>query len=304
MRERARVERTLSRFISLATYAVALGIATLVVQAVDPDSPLALLGIGTLTATVVVFVVSVAVNNSSVYDPYWSLQPLAIALYYLAANWGHLSTRQVIVTALVFLYSVRLTSNFYRDWPGLPKEDFRYQALRASAGRAYWPLSFVGIHLLPTVIVYLGCLSLYAVSRPGGAALSWLDGMATVVLMGAVIFAFVADEQLRAFRREPRNKGRCIASGLWVYSRHPNYLGEISAWWGLWLFALAAGLRWWWTVVGAVSVTLLFVFVSVPMMERRALASRDGYRLYQERTPMLIPRLRRVATADSDEQPD
>ncbi len=300
MKEKARIERTLSRSISLATYAVALGISALVVQAVDLGPPLAVLGLGTLTATVVVFVVSVAVDNSSVYDPYWSLQPLAIALYYLVAGRDQLSARQLIVTVLVFLYSVRLTSNFYRDWPGLSKEDFRYRAFRVSAGRAYWPVSFVGIHLVPTIIVYLGCLPLYAVSRPDGAGLGWLDAVAIMVLMGAIVVAFVADEQLRVFRRDPLNQGRCIASGLWAYSRHPNYLGEIATWWGLWLFALAAGLRWWWTVVGAVSVTLLFVFVSVPMMERRALATREGYGEYRERTPMLIPGPRRIAVADVD----
>ena len=300
VKEKARIERTLSRAISLATYAVALGIAALVVQAVNPDRALVLLGIGTVTATVVVFAVSVSVDNSSVYDPYWSLQPLAIALYYVGARWGDLSARQIVVTALVFLYSVRLTTNFYRDWPGLSKEDFRYQAFRARAGRAYWPVSFVGIHLVPTIIVYLGCLPLYAVSRPGGTGLNWADGAGIVVLLGAVVLAFVADEELRVFRRDPLNRGRCIESGLWVYSRHPNYLGEIAAWWGLWLFALGAGLRWWWTVIGAVSVTLLFVSFSVPMMERRALATREGYRSYRERTPMLIPRPRRVTVADMD----
>jgi steroid 5-alpha reductase family enzyme len=300
VKEKARIERTLSRSISGGTYAVALGISALVVQAVDPDHPLVLLALGTLTATAVVFVVSVAVDNSSVYDPYWSLQPLAIALYYLGAAWGQVSVRQLVVTALVFLYSVRLTSNFYRDWPGLSKEDFRYRAFRARAGRAYWPVSFVGIHLLPTIAVFLGCLPLYAVSRPGAAGLSWLDAVATVILMGAIALAFVSDEQLRAFRRDPLNQGRCIVNGLWAYSRHPNYLGEITTWWGLWLFALAAGLGWWWTVLGAVSITALFVFVSVPMMERRALATRAGYGEYKARTPMLMLRPRRVAVLDPE----
>ena len=79
--------------------------------------------------------------------------------------------------------------------------------------------------------------------------------------------------------------------GCGRYSRHPNYLGEITTWWGLWLFALAASPRWWWTVAGAAAITLMFVFVSVPMMEKRALATRAGYREYRERTPMLLPGL-------------
>ena len=78
-----------------------------------------------------------------------------------------------------------------------------------------------------------------------------------------------------------RNRGRSIRTGLWAHSRHPNYLGEIATWWGLWLFALAAAPRWWWTVIGAAAITVMFVFVSVPMMEKRALATREGYREYR-----------------------
>jgi steroid 5-alpha reductase family enzyme len=300
MNEMIRTSRAVGRAISGLAYAAALIAAALVVALVDPGQPLAAIGLGTLVATVVVFAASMAVDNSSIYDPYWSLQPLAIAVYYLAADRGGIDARQVLVTGLVFFYALRLTSNFYRDWPGLSKEDFRYRAFRVSAGRAYWPVSFVGIHMFPTIMVYLGCLPLYAVTRPGAAGLSWLDGVATVVLAGAIVLAFVADEQLRAFRRDPQNRGRSIDSGFWAYSRHPNYLGEVATWWGLWLFALAAGLSWWWTVVGASAITLLFVFVSVPMMEKRAWATREGYEDYRERTPMLVPSLRRAPLVDPD----
>ncbi len=300
MNRELRTSRALGRAISAAAYAAALGVAAWVVGVIGPSHPLAVIGLGTLVATIVVFIVSVTVDNSSVYDPYWGLQPLAIAVYYLAAGWDGIGARQVVVTVLVFFYALRLTSNFYRDWPGLSKEDFRYRAFRARAGRAYWPVSFVGIHLFPTIMVYLGCLPLYAVTRPGAAGLSWLDGVATVVMAGAIVLAYVADEQLRVFRRDTQNRGRCIGNGLWAHSRHPNYLGEVATWWGLWLFALAAGLAWWWTVVGALSITLLFILVSVPMMERRALATREGYRDYRERTPMLVPILRRAAPPDPE----
>jgi steroid 5-alpha reductase family enzyme len=265
----------------------------LVVDGADVSHPLAALGLGTLVATVVVFAASVVTDNSSMYDPYWSLQPVAIAGYYLWTGWGGLGARQIMVTILVVLYALRLTSNFYRDWPGLGKEDFRYAAFRARFGRAYWPVSFAGVHLFPTIMVYLGCLPLYAVTRSGAAGLNWLDAGGFVVLLGAIVLAFVADEQLRIFRSDPRNRGRSILTGLWAYSRHPNYLGEVATWWGLWLFALAAGLVWWWTVVGAAAVTALFVFASVPMMEKRALATREGYRAYRDRTPMLLPAFRR-----------
>jgi len=301
MREKIRAARSLGMVISGATYVVALIVAVLAVRTAGLEHPLAAVGLGTLVATVVVFAVSVAADNSSIYDPYWSLQPLAAAGYYLWSGWGDVGARQIVVTLLVLAYAVRLTSNFYRDWPGLSKEDFRYVSLRRRFPRAYWPVSFLGIHLFPTVMVYLGCMPLYALTRRGATGLGWLDGLGIAVTSGAIVLAYVADGQLRAFRNDPANRGAVIRVGLWMYSRHPNYLGEIATWWGLWLFALAAGLRWWWTGVGALAINVMFVFVSIPMMEKRLLASRTGYRAYRALTPMLLPRLgRREATESTD----
>ena len=283
-----------SRTISGFTYLLALGIAVGVVEVSGVEHPLAQLGLGTLAATLVVFLASLLANNSSLYDPYWSLQPPAIAVFYLVSLPDAPDARALVVGLLVFLYSLRLTSNFYRDWPGLTHEDFRYRDFRARSGPWYWLVSLFGIHLFPTLMVYLGCLSLYGIMGDAAGPLVWLDAVAALVTLGAIVLAFVADEQLRAFRREGDNRGKSIRRGLWVYSRHPNYLGEIATWWGLFLFALAAGRQWWWTGVGALAITLMFVFVSVPMMERRACATREGYAEYRASTPMLLPRLRRA----------
>jgi steroid 5-alpha reductase family enzyme len=283
--------------VSGVTYLAAFAVAYAAVKAVGPLPALAEAAVGTLAATVLVFVVSLLADNSSLYDPYWSLQPLALMVYHLWTDRDGLSGREILVAVLVFLYAVRLTSNFYRDWQGLGQEDFRYVDFRHRFGRLYWPVSFWGIHLFPTVMVYLGCLPLYALARTKDSGLGWLDGLATVVMLSAVALAFAADEQLRRFRRDPVNRGRHIELGLWAYCRHPNYLGEILTWWGLWLFALACGLGWWWTGVGAAAITLMFVFVSIPLMERRAAATRVGYGAYRHLTPMLLPWPRPVRRA-------
>jgi steroid 5-alpha reductase family enzyme len=297
MRNGIPTSRVAGMAISAAAYVAALALAVVVVGATGVTGPLVQLGLGTLVATAVIFAASVAVDNSSMYDPYWSLQPLAIAAFYLWTAPGAPSSRQILVTVLVLLYAARLTSNFYRDWPGLVKEDFRYVDFRRRYGRLYWPVSFLGIHLFPTIMVFLGCLPLYATAVSGGAGLGWLDALGTLVTLFAIGLGFVADEQLRRFRHDPGNRGRCMRSGVWAYSRHPNYLGEVTTWWGLWLFALAVGLGWWWTGVGAIAITFMFVFVSVPMMEKRGLATRTGYREYRVETPMLLPGLRRRAAA-------
>jgi len=287
--DRLRAGRVPGVVISIVAYVLALVVAVSVTRAAGLDDPWAVLGLATLVGTVVVFAVSVLVDNSSMYDPYWSLQPLALALYYIWTGREKIDARQIVVTVLLFLYSLRLTSNFYRDWPGLSKEDFRYVSFRERFGRAYWAVSLFGIHLFPTVMVYLGCLPLYALTRSGAAGFGWLDAIGTMVTLGAVVLAFVADEQMRRFRADPANKGRVMNAGFWAHSRHPNYLGEMATWWGLWLFALAADPGRWWTGAGALAISVMFVFVSIPMMEGRIMATRGGYAEYRDQTAMLLP---------------
>jgi steroid 5-alpha reductase family enzyme len=122
-------------------------------------------------------------------------------------------------------------------------------------------------------------------SRPFGLP----DVAAVAVTAAAVVIETVADRQLRRFAADPANRGRIIDSGLWRYSRHPNYLGEILFWWGLWLFGVAAAPGWWWTIVGPTTMVLLFVFVSVPMMDRRSETRRPGYAQHRRRVPALVP---------------
>jgi steroid 5-alpha reductase family enzyme len=197
----------------------------------------------------------------------------------------------VVVLLLVAAWAVRLTGNWMIGWRGFTQEDWRYVDMRASThGRLpWWLVSLVGIQLVPTLIVFAGLLSLWpalAVPRHG---FGWLDVVATVVTVGAIVLETVADNQMRAFVRDPANRGKPNGVGLWGLSRHPNYLGEISFWWGLWLFGLGAAPSWWWTVVGPVVMVLLFETTSIPMMEQRSMQRRSEYQDYQRRVPRLLP---------------
>ena len=276
-------------------YVLALCVAVAVGYALAGRHPIWVVLAADIAATLVIYAFSRVFRNASFYDPYWSLAPVAIALYWtLGASSGDaVLVRQVMVLTLVLLWSVRLTFNWARRWRGLRHEDWRYADLRARWGRLFWLVELSGIEMMPTTVVFLGCLSLFPALSSGSRAFGVLDGVAAVVVAGAIVIEALADEQLERFVRTQRQPGQTMVSGLWAFSRHPNYFGEVMFWWGLYLFALAADPSYWWAVAGPLSLTLLFVFVSVPMMDRRSLRRRPGYDEHMKRVSALVPWFRR-----------
>ncbi|HEX5198971.1 MAG TPA: DUF1295 domain-containing protein [Actinoplanes sp.] len=284
----------------LGAYAVAGAVACAVAATMTSAHPLVGTLVADVAATVVVFAVSVLVRNASLYDPYWSVAPPVIVLAWVwwrdGGELAAVSERQLTVLVLVLAWAVRLTANWASSWRGLTHEDWRYVQLREQRPPwlPFWVVSLVGIQLMPTLVVFAGLLSAWPAVTVLDRPLGRLDVLATVVVVLAVVAEAVADRQVRSFARDPANRGRVLDRGLWRYSRHPNYLGEIAFWWGLWLFALAAAPGWWWTVVGPVVMVLLFVFVSVPLMDRRSVQRRPAYADHMRRVPALLPlRLRR-----------
>jgi steroid 5-alpha reductase family enzyme len=276
-------------------YAVAIAVAVAVARLVPEQwHVLWRVGIADVAATVVIFAFSRIHDNSSLYDPYWSLAPIAIAAYFgwLGLQAGAPEVRILLVGGLVAVWGVRLTYNFFAGWSGLDHEDWRYQDFRRDYPKTYWLISFAGIHFFPTVLTYLGSLSLFPAMALEGRALGWLDGVAALVTAGAIAIEAIADAQLRAFARKTDGT-EIMDEGLWHYSRHPNYFGEIMFWWGLWLFALAANPDWWWTVAGPLAITLLFVFVSLPLIDKRHLRKRPAYCEHMEKVSGIVPLPRR-----------
>lgn len=271
---------------------VAAGAGFALARALPGTSPLwQVVAAADVAATVVVFAFSVVLDNSSVYDAYWSVAPMVIAPA-LAVVGAAPAARKAIVVALVLLWGARLTYNWARGWQGLAHEDWRYVDLRR-LGRAYWVVSFVGLHMMPTLLVFAGCLSLFPALVTGTAPLGPLDAAAFAVTLGAIALEGVADQQLRAFRLSGPSPGAILESGVWSWCRHPNYLGEIGLWWGLYLFALAADRSAWWCFAGPLAITLLFSFVSVPLLDKRSLARRPAYAEHMARLPGLFPWARR-----------
>ena len=285
------VEKTpWSGFGLVAVSYVLAGLVALVVSHFLPvEHPLAIAAVGDVAATLVVFGFSRAFNNTSFYDPYWSVGPIAIALYLMLVP-GHdvgLLARQIMVLGVVSLWGWRLTFNWVRGWSGLSDEDWRYVDMRQQTGRFYWWASLGGLHLLPTVLVFFGCVPLYYALSTPGRAFGALDVIGGAVTLAAAIIEAVSDEQLRSFRKRGESGGICD-DGLWKYSRHPNYFGELLFWVGVWLMGMAAGAPWW-TAGGALAMVALFVFASIPMAEKRSLKRRPEYQKRIDTVSMVVP---------------
>jgi steroid 5-alpha reductase family enzyme len=287
-----------SRWVGFGLVTMAYAAAGLVAWAVAAtapgDRPLWHTFEADLAATVVVFQVSAVAGNASLYDPYWSVAPAVVVVAW--ALWrGDASARQILVLTLVLIWAVRLTANWAVGWRGLGHEDWRYVRLREQRPPwlPFWVVNLTGIQLMPTLVVFAGLLPVWPATtrleRPFGV----LDVLAVVVTAGAILIEAVADLQLRRFAADPAHRGQILDSGLWRYSRHPNYLGEIGFWWGLWLFGLAAAPGWWWSVAGPALMVLLFALVSVPMMDRRSAERRPAYARHMREVPALLPHIRR-----------
>lgn len=238
-----------------------------------------------------IFGFSFKYKNSSFYDAYWSVIPPLLAVYwYWAHDLGVDATRATVVIALVWLWGIRLTANWATYWEGLHHEDWRYPLVRARAGKAAVWADLGGIHLFPTFQVFATCLPVYAVMTRGQAPWGWLDTVATVVTLGAILIETIADLQLHAFIANKKVKGSFINTGLWAWSRHPNYFGELSFWWGLMLFGLSvAPDQWWWILPGALGMTAMFCFASIPFMDQRSVERRPAYAEHMKKVSALIP---------------
>lgn len=234
-------------------------------------------------ATVLTFMFSVFLGNASVYDPYWSVQPVVILVAFAAGK--ELTPSRVLLLTAVIFWGVRLTANWAYTFHGLMHQDWRYTMLREKTGGFYPLVNFVGIHMVPTLIVY-GCTlpAVYAFLHDGawnvGSLLFFLISLAAAVMQG------IADCQMHRFRRN-RN-GVFMREGLWKYSRHPNYLGEIIMWWGVALSVISVFPGVWYLSIGALANTVLFLAVSIPMAEGRQ-SLKPGFEEYKRETNMLLP---------------
>ena len=245
-------------------------------------------GAAILSFMLLLWVISLLIKNSSIVDIFWGFGFVASAwLYFFISPDGSL-IRKIILLGLVTIWGLRLTLHILvRNWR--KPEDFRYQKWRKESGNSWWIRSLFKVFLLQGVLMWIISAPLLAAQYfHTNVSLIWLDYLAILVWMIGFYFETMGDAQLSHFRSNPENKGKLLNTGVWHYTRHPNYFGDSAQWWAFYFLALAAG--GWWSIFSPILMTLFLIKVSgVALLEKTLADSKPGYREYMAKTSSFIP---------------
>ena len=249
--------------------------------------------IADVVATIITFLFSVIFKNASVYDPYWSVQPPVILLAFAIGK--QITTLRLLLLIAVFIWAIRLTANWAYTFKGLAHQDWRYTMLKEKTKFFYPVINFVGIHMVPTLIVYACILpAVFVFQSDTNITFSWINILCFGISIFAVILQGTADYQMHKFRKAKSKSSSntsnygFIREGVWKYSRHPNYLAEILMWWGIGLSSFFALNKNPIMLIGAIANTLLFLFISIPLAEGHQ-SRKEGFLQYKKETRMLFP---------------
>ena len=236
----------------------------------------------------VLWVTSILFKNVSIVDLFWGIGFVVVNTYYFFMS-GDIYSRKILLLALVTIWGLRLS--IYLAWRNIGKgEDFRYQEFRRNYGpRRYWWISYFQVFLLQGMLIMLVSLPLLGVNTNTQLnSLNWLDFLGIFVWIIGFFFETIGDFQMARFKLNTDNKGKVLNTGLWRYTRHPNYFGDSAVWWSYGFFCIAAGS--YWPVVGSVLMTLLIIKVSgVYLLEKSLKDKKPEYIQYVKRTSAFFP---------------
>lgn len=232
------------------------------------------------------FALAVWQKNNTVADIFWGMGFMLVAWTVLLVS-GNWQWRSIIVVSLVTIWGLRLVIHIFRRSQG-KKEDYRYAQWRAKWGQRWLIYSylqvFVSQALLMLVIVSSAAWTISFASN----GFSLLDSLGVSVWLMGFLFELIGDQQLATFKQNPTHKGKVMRHGLWLYTRHPNYFGEATQWWGIYLLALSVS-GGWLTVISPLTITFLLLKVSgVPLLEKKYLGNPE-FELYKQQTSVFIP---------------
>jgi steroid 5-alpha reductase family enzyme len=232
------------------------------------------------------FFLSLVKKRNDIADVAWGIGFIVAAVVSLVAA-NNYAPRAQLVTLLVMAWGSRLAVHIHVRNRG-KGEDPRYRKWREEWGGNFYLRSFLQVFLLQGFLLLTIATPVIAVNVSGATTLNWFDGVGALVWLTGFLFEAVGDWQLLRFIRNPANRGSLMTSGLWRYSRHPNYFGEVTLWWGIWLFALSTPYGWL-SVIGPITITMLILKVSgIPMLEKKY-ENRPDFQEYKKRTSPFFP---------------
>lgn len=231
------------------------------------------------------FLLAAALRRNDLADVAWGPGFIVLSLYLLLA--GTPDARDVLLATLVAIWGARLALHISLRNRGRP-EDFRYRNWREEWGKTALVRSWLQVFLLQGGILLIIATPLFASAAAQGPPLSLPSWIGLAVWVFGFGFEAIGDDQLRRFRSDPANRDRILTTGLWRYSRHPNYFGEVILWWGIFLIVLPVPGAWW-TIVSPLLLTFLILRVSgIPMLEKKY-AGNPEFDEYRRRTSALFP---------------
>lgn len=278
--------KTLSLIIVSIYYLITFIVSYLIVQLLEIQYLWIYIIIWHLTSTLFIYLFSVIHKNSSIYDPFWSVAPVPIVIFLSVHSPNNLLINLLIIIPII-LWSLRLTLNWICSWNGLLHEDFRYIDLKDTTTFKAFINNLFGIHIIPTLIVNI---SLYPIQYILLNPVVYFNVLifASIFTSMSVYLEYVADKQMKIFKSNIQNHGKTMQKGLWKYSRHPNYLGEILFWIGIYLFGVSSGVAPIAILVCPLIMLALFIFISCPLMDNRSLKKRTDYKNYMKKTSQLF----------------
>lgn len=234
------------------------------------------------------WLVSLRYNNVTLVDSLWGLGFAMMAWITLLLSDGF-AGRAWLIALLVTAWALRLSTYLtLRNWG--KGEDPRYAAWRAEAGKDFRLQSLFKVFLLQALFMWVIALAMQiGLASPAPARWTLFDTAGLAIWLTGFIFESVGDAQLKRFKADPANRGKVMDRGLWRYTRHPNYFGELLVWWGIYTVTMAVPGGWWTVVSPLVITVVLLKMTGIPLTEQTILEKRPEYKTYIQQTSSLIP---------------
>lgn len=230
---------------------------------------------------------SVIIKNVSIIDIFWGIGFVIVNTFYYF-QFEYFNSRKLLLLILVSLWGIRLSA--YLAWRNIGKgEDYRYREFRKRYGpERYWWVSYFQVFLLQGALIMIVSLPLLGVNSGNSSTLNFLDYIGLLIWLIGFIFEAFGDYQLARFKSNPKNEGKVLNTGLWKYTRHPNYFGDASVWVAYALFSISAG--GYWQIIGSIIMVFLIVKVSgVALLEETIKDRKPEYQNYIEKTNSFFP---------------